>query len=76
MLATSRLTRKYQATIPREVRRALDIRRGDAVLFDVRDDGTVLLRRAEPLDLAFAKALTHTLSEWDSVRDDEDFRDL
>jgi AbrB family looped-hinge helix DNA binding protein len=71
----SRLTRKYQATIPGPVREALGLRAGDAVAFDV--DGTrVRVRKARPVDLAFARALEQTLPEWHSAEDDDAYRDL
>ncbi|MGH6912620.1 MAG: AbrB/MazE/SpoVT family DNA-binding domain-containing protein, partial [Geminicoccales bacterium] len=55
MSAVSRLTTKYQTTIPLEVRRALGLEAGDRVEFSV--EGTVVtLRKATPRlsdDLAF-----------------------
>jgi AbrB family looped-hinge helix DNA binding protein len=71
----SRLTRKYQATIPQPVRKALRLEAGDAVAFDV-DGEHVRVRKARPVDLAFARALERTLPEWSSVEDDDAYRDL
>ena len=76
MQTVSRLTRKYQATIPRSVRSTLGLKGGDSVVFSVRDDGTVLLTRATPLDVEFLRALSQTLSEWASPEDEEDYRGL
>lgn len=73
--AVSRLTKKYQATIPAPVREALHLRQGDSIAFDIESD-RVTLRRAEPLDREFAKALESTLGEWLSPEDDEAYRDL
>lgn len=73
--ATSRLTRKYQATIPAPVRRKLDLEAGDAILFEIEDDG-IRLRKARPIDLEFARALESTLSEWSGEADEEAYRDL
>jgi AbrB family looped-hinge helix DNA binding protein len=50
--ATSKLTRKYQATIPEPVRRRLHLEAGDAIAFDIEGD-EVRLRKARPEDLAF-----------------------
>ncbi len=75
MAQTSKLTEKYQATIPADVRKALGLKKGDIVAFDIAKD-EVRLRRATPLDLAYAQALTGTLSEWDSKADERAFRDL
>lgn len=71
----SRVTSKYQATLPRPVRDALGIRPGDSVAYDI-DKGVVRLRRATPVDLAYAQAVSATLTEWNSKADDEAFRDL
>ena len=45
-VATATITRKYQITIPAEVRRRLGLQVGDTVYLDVRDDEVVL--RAVP----------------------------
>jgi AbrB family looped-hinge helix DNA binding protein len=75
-LAVSKVTSKYQTTVPAPVREALCLEKGDALVFEVGDDGTVTLRKAVPLDPAFADALTSQLSEWASAVDDEAYRDL
>ena len=72
---TSKLTRKYQATIPEPVRRLLQLEAGDAVAFDIADS-TVQLRKARPVDLVFAQGLEGTLTEWDSPTDDAAYNDL
>ena len=75
MLHTSKLTSKFQATVPTPVRKALQLKAGDLIGFEVEGD-EVRLRRATALDLAFAQALEGTLSEWSSKQDDEAFKDL
>lgn len=72
---TSKLTRKYQATIPEPVRAALHLEAGDAIAFDL-DGDEVRVRKARPVDLAFARALEDTLQEWSSPADDDAYRDL
>lgn len=72
---TARLTRKYQATIPAGVRKTLDLHAGEVVAFDIQGN-EVRLRKATPIDLEFAEALTDTLSEWASREDEEAYRDL
>jgi antitoxin PrlF len=74
-LSVSRLTSKYQATVPRPVREQLGVGAGDAIAF-VIEAGRVWVRRAEPLDREFAQALSGTLSEWLSPADDEAYREL
>lgn len=73
--ASSRLTAKYQATIPRPVRRALHLNRGDRIAFEVRKD-QVRLRKFGPGDLEYLESLEPGLSEWTSKQDDEAYRTL
>lgn len=74
MLA-SKVTAKFQTTIPADVRKRLGIKEGGLVAFEF-DDGKVVLRRVQPLDLEYAKALAGTLSEWHSEHDEAACRDL
>ena len=48
--ATSRLTSKYQATIPADIRKHLELQTGDTVAFEIREDG-VFISKAQPLDI-------------------------
>ncbi len=72
---TSKLTSKYQATIPEPVRRLLQLKAGDTVAFDL-EDGSVRLRKAQPLDLAFAEGVEESLGEWMSDEDESAYGDL
>ena len=74
--AVSKLTSKYQTTIPAAVRDALLLEKGDSIVFEVVDDGRVVLRKGVPLDLAFVDTVQSQLTEWDSAEDDEAYRDL
>ena len=75
MMITSRLTSKFQATVPTPVRKALHLKAGDMIGFDI--EGTrVTLRHVTPLDLAFVQALEATLGEWSSKEDEQAFKDL
>jgi antitoxin PrlF len=71
----SRLSAKGQVTVPKEVRDFLELKPGDIIAYEVQN-GTVILRRAEPFDAAFHKALSATLDEWATPEDEEAFRDL
>jgi AbrB family looped-hinge helix DNA binding protein len=73
--ATSKLTSKYQATIPSKVRKALKLGAGEIVAFDI-ENGEVRLRKGTPVDIEFARALPGTLSEWQSEADDKAYGDL
>ncbi len=75
MLQTSKLTTKFQTTLPAPVRKALHLQAGDFVGFEITGN-EVRLRRATPLDLAFNQALQGSLTEWHSAADDKAFKDL
>ncbi len=75
MQQVSRLTSKCQATIPLAIRRKLNLKPGDTVVFEVEND-TVTVRRATALDKEYASALEGTLTEWLSKEDDEAYRGL
>lgn len=47
MQRTAKVTSKGQVTIPRDIRRALQIKEGDTVIFESNGDG-VRLRTSEP----------------------------
>lgn len=72
---TSKLTTKYQATIPASVRKILHVEAGDAIAFDIQGE-EVRVRKARPVDLEFARALEGTLVEWSSSADEDAYRDL
>ena len=74
-ISTSKLTRKYQATIPEAVREKLDLHAGDVIAFEIENDA-VVIRKVRSIDIAFAQALVGTLSEWASEHDEEAYRDL
>ena len=75
MLASSRMTQKYQTTIPAKIRQLLGLQSGDFIGFELKE-GEVILKKTSPLDVAFAKAVEGTLSEWASEEDEEAYRDL
>lgn len=74
-MEASKLSSKGQITIPKEVRAAIGLKPGDLIGYEVQD-AKVILRKIEPFDLAFHKALSETLEEWNSSEDDEAIRDL
>ena len=75
-MLVSTMTTKYQATIPKMVREALQLEAGDRVEFLISKAGAVSLRKAPPRD-ADLLALEATLSpEWDSAADDDAYANL
>lgn len=76
MLTTSsKLTSKYQTTIPAPVRKLLHLEAGDSIAFDI-EDNHVNIRKAQTIDLVFAQSIEGTLGEWTSVADEEAYREL
>ncbi|MBU3915139.1 type II toxin-antitoxin system PrlF family antitoxin [bacterium] len=73
--ATSKLTKKYQATVPEAVRKILELKAGDVIAFDI-DNDYIKLRKARPIDIEFSSALIPTLSEWVSQNDEDAYNDL
>jgi hypothetical protein len=59
---TSKTTSKGQTALPKETRDKLGVHSG--------------VRKAEPFDLAWHRAPSPTLAEWDSANDHENFDDL
>ncbi len=67
----SKLTSKFQVTIPQEIRKLLNLKSGDRIVFEVTQKNVVELRKATSLNLAYLKSLESTLSEWNSKNDEE-----
>ncbi|MFO8089753.1 MAG: AbrB/MazE/SpoVT family DNA-binding domain-containing protein [Desulfatiglandaceae bacterium] len=71
----SKLTTKYQATVPKAVRKKLNLNAGDIIAFEI-DNDIIRLRKASPIDIDFVSALVPTLNEWNSENDEEAYNDL
>lgn len=72
----SKLTAKGQTTIPRAVRKALHLKEGDVLEFELDKDGARITKVA-PEDLAYLRLLDDNLAEeWLSPEDAEAFDDL
>lgn len=74
-METSRITSKHQATVPADVRAALGLKAGDSIAWEVID-GEARVRKARPIDRAFAAAVSTTLTEWGSDEDEDAWRAL
>ena len=72
---TSKVTQKYQATIPQAVREKLAIEKGDRVIFEIEDE-KVVLKKLSPLDWEYLESVSATLSEWSSEADEQAYGDL
>lgn len=52
------------------------IKAGDLLSFEILDDSTVIVKRANAFDKEYLQALNHALSEWQSEEDEEAYNDL
>lgn len=70
MEVSARLTSKGQVTIPRSVRQALSLEKGDSVIFRVEGERAVLGRAPDLLSLAGAISVPASKrgTPWDLVR--------
>lgn len=76
MPTIAKVTAKGQTTIPQGIRAALQIKPGDLLLWETGNEGVAQVRRVQPLDLAYLRAVEGTLGEWSSPEDDEAYRGL
>jgi bifunctional DNA-binding transcriptional regulator/antitoxin component of YhaV-PrlF toxin-antitoxin module len=76
MLVVAKITAKGQTTIPQDVRLALKVAAGDLIAWEVGVDGTATVRRVQPLDLEYLRAVEGTLVEWAGAADEEAYRDF
>ncbi len=72
---TSKVTQKYQATIPQLVREKLGIAQGDRIIFEINGD-RVELKKLSSVDWEYLESVSATLSEWSSDADEEAYHDL
>ena len=76
MTAIAKITSKGQTTIPQDIRAALHVGPGDLIAWDVAEDGSARVRRVQPLDIEYLRAVEGTLSEWAGEADEEAYRGL
>lgn len=76
MLALAKITAKGQTTIPQDIRAALHVAPGDLIAWEVGANGTATVRRVQPMDIEYLRAVEGTLSEWGGAADEEAYRGL
>ena len=76
MRTVAKITAKGQTTIPRDIRVALNVCAGDLIGWEIRSDGTAVVRRIQPVDIEYMRAVEGTLSEWTGAADEEAYGDL
>lgn len=76
MSVIAKITSKGQTTIPLEIREALCVGPGDLIAWEITADGCAEVRRIQPVDTGYLRALRETLGEWESAEDEEAYRGL
>ena len=76
MLAIAKITAKGQTTIPQDIRAALKVVPGDLIAWEVGSDGSATVRRVQPMDMEYLRAVEGTLGEWAGAADEDAYRDL
>lgn len=74
-MLNAKLTTKYQTTIPKNIRKKLNLEKGDYITFE-EVNGVIFIRKMTLFDAEYTKALEATVSDWDNKEDDEAFNDL
>ena len=76
MHQSSKVTAKYQATIPKEIRAKLDLKAGDYLVFEDKND-EIIISKVKSTDWQYLKSISSTLeAEWLSEADEEAYGDL
>ena len=68
-----KLTRGNQVTLPKRVRKALNLKAGDTVYFNIFEGNHVGIGKAHAPCKEEQAILLHTFSEWSSKEDEEAF---
>ncbi|MFZ5759086.1 MAG: AbrB family transcriptional regulator [Thermodesulfobacteriota bacterium] len=71
-----RLPARGKTTVPQEVRALLHIKPGAFIAWEEAANGEVRVKRMQPADMEYLRAVEDTLSEWASPADEEAYRDL
>ena len=72
MKSLSKVTTKYQTSIPKEVRDKLSISAGDYVKFEIKGS-IVMLKKIKKIDKNLLKLMEENMQEWNSKEDDKQF---
>ena len=72
----SKITSKYQATIPKKIRETLELNSGDTIAFQITESGVVILQKSKSIDKVYLQELNDTMSEWNSEEDEQSYKHL
>ena len=69
-METAKITTKGQTTIPASIRKAVHLKAGDLLAFEVEGDHLIVRKIRSPDD-AYLHGIEGTLEEWSSPEDEE-----
>ena len=72
----SKLTKKCQATIPKEIRDLLNVKAGDSIYFTICEDNYIVVKKATPINMGYYRTLWESATEWHSEEDEEAYKNL
>ena len=75
-MKSSKLTTRFQVTIPKEIREALNLKAGDSLSVSALESGYILINKEYPGEKEYYETITPLLADWDSPEDDEAFAHL
>lgn len=67
----SSLTSKGQVTLPVAIRRQLGLKTGDRIIYEPDGPRAYRIRKADKIDIAWARSIETTLTEWQDDSDDD-----
>ncbi|NTW70550.1 MAG: AbrB/MazE/SpoVT family DNA-binding domain-containing protein [Chlorobiaceae bacterium] len=65
----ARINAKGQTTIPASTRKVANMKAGDTLAFEIKEDQVIVTKR-KALDEAYLKCIEETLDEWTSPEDE------
>lgn len=77
-MKAGKLTVKHQVTIPRDVRRALNLKAGDQVIFEIENGRAVVTKVdfGDPSDDDLYRFAMAQMTEWNTAEEDSYWADL
>mgnify|MGYP001156268196 CR=1 FL=1 len=70
MITKGIITSKSQITIPKAVREAIGLKEGDEVVFIVKDNREIILRKLDKEEKVWLKLAESSFSEWNNPEDE------
>lgn len=76
-MLSSTLGQRGEVALPSEVRKILDLKMGDKLIFDIHDHQvTISKKNIQREDELYYSALSSTLNEWNSDDDEQAYSNL